>query len=473
MYDVAAFLTLVSAGLALGWLRSTDRALRLMLWGLWGAGIGIAIAARTAWGGFAGAVAAAVALVVVVGLAAADTVAVRRTWPVRAMGVALCVLTSAGAFTRAVRFEQVRDEPLFPDVAYYRQQASRTWNPVAAGDKTPLWSALQAPLVRLYPDEPAVMRVLSCCAGIAVVPLTAVVIGRFLGNAVGVIVAGLCALDTWMIDLCCQGLREETNLILWLLLFATAFRRDGPSRRGWLGAGLLGGLLLLLRNTNLPALIVVLFYAVLMRRWRPWQGAVAVVLPILIVLPFYVNQWRQYGDAFHLEHRDARYYVNGEFGGGRSTPARPVSMPDAVERSRDPYAGDPVSPFAYLFRLRPLRTALHEQVTGVISAMLGFPYGYGPPVEWFGLLCAAGTIGLLVLPVRWMTLFVVASILGMQAHLIAIRMLEQRMILQAYLFWMAGGIYLLCAVVARGVAAWNRGAIEDRVSRESPSDSGR
>ena len=75
-------------------------------------------------------------------------------------------------------------------------------------------------------------------------------------------------------------------------------------------------------------------------------------------------------------------------------------------------------------------------------------------MEWFGLLCAVGTIGLLAVPARWMTLFVVASIAGMPAHLIAIGVLEQRMILQAYPFWLAGGVGLLCAGIARGVAAW-------------------
>lgn len=453
MYDVAAVLTLVLAALALYWLAPTDRMLRLILWGLWGAGIGATIAARNAGGGFAGSVGAAITFAVLVGLAATDALVARRIWPAHAMGVALCVLTATGAFTRAIRFDQLRNEALQPDVVYYRQQAARTWNPFAAGNKTPLWSAMHAPLVRLYPDDPHVMRVLSCCAGIAVVPLLAAVLGRFLGGLVGVLVAGLCAVDTWMIDLCCQGLREETNLILWLLFAAVAFRRDGPSPRGWFGAGVIGGLLLLLRNTNIPALFVLLGYAALTRRWRVWQGAAAIALPLAIVAPFYVNQWRQYGDALHLEHRDARYYVNGEFS-GHEKPSRPVSMPSVAELSRDPYAGEPVSPFDYLFRLRPLKAAIQGQIYGISRAMLGYPYGWGPPIGWFGLVCAAGTIGLLVLPTRWMTLFVLASLLGMQAHLIAIGMIEQRMVLQGYPFWLAGGINLLCAVLGRGLAAW-------------------
>jgi len=455
MYELCAVLILVLAGFALRWLPSPDRGLRLTLWGLWAAGIVATVAARIAWGGFAGSVAAATAFAVLVGLALTDMVVSRRAWPARALGVALCVLTAVSAFTRAVRFDQVRGEPLQPDVVYYRQHAAETANPFAAGNKTPLWSALHAPLVRLYPDEPAVMRILSCCAGIGVVPLIAAVIGRFLGGVVGVVVAGFCALDTWMIDLCCQGLREEPNLILWLLLFAGAFRSDGPSPRGWLAAGLLGGVLALLRNTNWPAMIVILGYAALTRRWQAWQSVLALLLPVAIASPFYVNQWRQYGDAFYLEHRDTRYYVNGEFGGSRNLPAG-VTMPPPEERARNPYAGDPVSPFDYLFRLRPLKAALYGQWYGITRTVLGYSFGWAPPTEWLGLICAAGLAGLRLVPARWMTLFVIASVAGMQAHLIAIGTLEQRMILQAYPFWLAGGINLLCAVVARGVGVWKR-----------------
>ncbi len=462
MDDLVAILILVLTVPVLRWLAPADRLLRTLLWGLWGAGVVGGVVARAAWGGFAGCVAAALAFAVVLGLALVHCLVARREWPARAMGIALCALTVVGGFQRIARFDQLKDEPLLPDVAYYRTQAQRVSSPFAAGNKAPLWPAVTAPLIRLFPDETWPIRAASCCAGIAVIPLMALVLGRFLGNPVGVLVAGVCALDTWMIDLCGQGLREEANLCLWLLFAAAVFGRDGPAGRGWLWAGLLGGGLLLLRNTNVAALFAVIIYAAAVgawrwRRsgagaWRPWQCAAAILMPLILVTPFYVNQWRKTGDAFHLEHRDARFYVNREFGGSR-IPARPVTMPPPEVLEHDPYAGDPVSAFDYVFRLRPPREAVYNQFRGTVVSMLGCGFGWWPP-EWFGILCAVGTLGLLVLPMRWMTILVTASMAGMPAHLISIGMLERRMLLQAYPFWLAGGVALLWAALARGLEAW-------------------
>jgi len=54
---------------------------------------------------------------------------------------------------------------------------------------------------------------------------------------VGVCVAGLCTFDSWLVHLCCEGLRDEFNLILWLAFAVSVFRTDGPRRGDGSGAG--------------------------------------------------------------------------------------------------------------------------------------------------------------------------------------------------------------------------------------------
>ncbi len=460
MYDAVTLLNCLLAGLIVRRLAPRERPRRAAWAGLLFAGGIAVVAVRLLAGAYPACAAATAVFGLLFGLGAVDTLANRRTWPPRAVGVALCVLTAAAAFPRAIRFEQVREDALFPDVVYYRQQAQRTWSPFAAGNKAPLWSALHAPIVRWFPDDPGAMRIPSCLAGIAAVPLTGAVLGRFLGAPVGIVVAGLCAFDTWMIDLSCQGLREDANLILWLLFFRAAFpapkRASPPPRgrdRGWLAAGVTGGLLLLLRNTNLPALTAMLLCMIALRRWRPTERALAVALPLAIVSPFYLNQWRHCGDPFHLERRDARYYCNGEFGAYPTRPLLPVAFPAPEVMDRDPFAGEPVSPLDYLFRMRPPGEALRNQASGVGRAMIGLAFGW-QPVGWFGVLCAAGLAGMLVRPTWWMPLFFLSSVAGMPAHLIAIGRLEQRMLLQAYPFWLAGGVMLLWIILRRGVEAY-------------------
>ena len=450
MYDIATGLTLALAALSTRWLTGPPHSPRWALWGGLGLGGTFVIAARLWLDAYAGMAAAATAFIILVGAGVMHALAVQRRWPAYGMRVALCAVTVAGAVPRTIRFEMVADEALLPDADYYRRQALATANPVAAGTKSPLWPAMNAPIVRLRPDDPAAMRVLSWAAGIGMLPMLAFALGRLLDPVVGVCVAGLCTFDSWLVHLCCEGLRDEFNLILWLAFAVSVFRTDGPRAWGWLWGGLIGGTLLLLRNTNLAALLALWACVAAARRWRWWQTALVGVMPLIIASPFYVNQWRRYGDPFALERRDARFYVNAEFGAGRRTPVRPVPMPTESQRLADPFAGPPVSPFDYLVRVRPWREALGNQFRGLCRILLGLEFGWRPP-GWFGVLCAAGLAGLLVLPARWAPLFVLGSGLGMQAHLAAIGLLEERHILQAYPFWLAGGVSLLVFAARAGL----------------------
>jgi hypothetical protein len=458
MFDTATILILVLGGASLRWLSPVQRGERRVAWTLFALGVAVVLVVRASLGPYEGMILAAAVYLCAVALGLVHILVIRETWPRHAMAIALCTVAATGAFMRALRFEQQAPNALFPDVKYYRAQATRTANPWAAGTKTPLWSALQAPLVRAFPEDPWIMRVLSCLAGIAVVPALGFVIGRALGGPVGVAVAALCALDTWMIDLCTHGLREHFNLLLWCALFAVAFGREGPRPRAWWKAGAVGGVLLMLRNTNFIPLVVLIGYAGLTRKWRAWQAAAGLALAFVIVAPFYVNQWRAYGDPFALEKRDTRYYVNREFG-NRSNPPFPMAPREA--RRRDPFAGQPVSPFAYLVSCRPLSEVVRNQWVGVRRVVSGRAF-QRRPLTWLPLACGAGVIGLLLLPQRWLSLFFFASIVGMQAHLIAIGVLEQRMILQAYPIWLAGGFFLIWIIAKRGFAALsNRHAAQE------------
>ena len=95
------------------------------------------------------------------------------------------------AYLRAYRLDEViqAHRELQPDVEYYRQRALQTANPFAAGHKSPLWSALHAPILRVWPDQNVSMRLPSWWFGVAMIPLCGWVLGRLLHPVAGVIVA--------------------------------------------------------------------------------------------------------------------------------------------------------------------------------------------------------------------------------------------------------------------------------------------
>ena len=97
------------------------------------------------------------------------------------------------------------------------------------------------------------------------------------------------------------GLREELGLCLWMTVFLLLFEVRMVTWRRVVAAGLTGGVLLLLRNLEVVPLMVLMVWAMVSRRWSLGQAVVGVLLPIMIVMPFYVNQWRVHGDPFAME----------------------------------------------------------------------------------------------------------------------------------------------------------------------------
>ena len=364
-----------------------------------------------------------------------------RHWPVHALAVALTIITAVGAYLRADRLREVIDahRPLQTDVVYYHEQALHTANPFAAGHKSPLWPALHAPVLQICPDANISMRVLSWICGIAMLPLVGWSLGRLLHPIAGVLTAGFLATEPWLIDLCCEGLREEAGVCVWMVVLFLLFRPN-PSSQSPYWAALAGGVLLLLRNISIVPLLVLSVWAIWHQRWRRMQALTILLGPLLIVSPFYIDQYRVYGDAFAMEKRDARYHANGEFG---LSPPASLPMPSTQESARDPFAGPPLSPLAYLLRYHTFREFASNQIIGVAKVVIGAPFTFLFDT-WWRLLCAAGVIASLAVPrARFIGLFVIFGVLGISAHLLVLGRLELRLLLPVIVIWTAAGYWLL------------------------------
>lgn len=413
---------------------------------------------------------AAACLLVGVALTVGRELLTARAWPAGAFVAAVAVVTAAGAYLRADRLDAIVNSPDRPalqaDVIYYRQQALKTANPFAAGEKSPLWPALNAPLVRCMADTDLAMRLPSWVFGILMIPAIALAIGRRFEPVVGIIVAGTLAIDAWPIDLCTEGLREELGVCLWMTTFILLFEPRKFSWRRTLTAGAVGGALLLLRNTDAPVLMVLIAYGLIRARTPLPRTLVGILLPLVMVAPFYVNQYRAHGDPFYLEKRDARYHANMEFRGRPTPPGMP--MPTDEEYARDYYAGEPLSPAAYLFRYHTPREIAAGQWTGLRRVVAGESF---PNVSaWLGLVCAAGLIAtLLRAEQRFAGLFVAGSVLGIRAHLIATGpSFEARHLLTVMVIWLAAGWWLIVMGARAGLPYLL--TTEPRRARTKPPD---
>jgi len=425
-------------------------------WGIWGGIVLVVIIIRIAVGTLPALDMASAAMLVLLALAVGRELLVYRRWPVGMFVAAIAVVTAVGVYLRADRFDLVihsAERQLQPDVRYYQQQAAVTANPFAAGWKSPLWPALHAPLLRIMEDRDLAMRLWSWGFGVMMIPLVAVAVGRLFEPVVGIIVAGMLAADPWLIDLCCEGLREEFGLCLWMLVLLLLF---GVTDIGWkriVTMGIMAGVLLLLRNIALVPLLVMIMYAAINRRWSYKQAVVGLLLPIVLVSPFYINQWCVHGDPFAMEKRDARYHANLEF--DEVTAPEGLTMPTAQQRKGDLYVGEPISPLAYLLRYRTLRDFIEKQWQGIKRTFLGDPFDYQASL-WLRLSCAVGLIAtLLTRQQRFAFLFVFFSIAGIRAHLLAVNQLDERLLIPVWVIWLASGWSLIAWAVRTGLRQWH------------------
>src|SRR5690606_17704124 len=130
-----------------------------------------------------------------------------------------------------------------------------------------------------------------------------------------------------------------------------------------------------------------------------------------------------------------------------------LSMPTTQQHRQDLYAGEPLSPLAYLFKYHSLADVLRRQWLGVSRIVTGQPFtAFAEP--WFGLVGAAAVIASLVVRrARFVGLFILAASAGITAHLMTVHPLELRLLLPILVLWLGGAWWLIVAVVQAGLAA--------------------
>ncbi|MGQ9649440.1 MAG: glycosyltransferase family 39 protein [Phycisphaerae bacterium] len=393
-----------------------------------------------------------VGMVVLVGLLAGYWLTIRREWPQGMVVLALASVTAGGTFWRQDVMEQAWAKPLQPDVRHFQQQAQRTFNPYAAGLKSPLWSAMHAPLLRLAANPDHAMRFWSWIFGVAMLPIVGLVIGRLFDPVVGVVVAGSLAADPYLASLCCEGLREEMGLCLWMAVLFLLFDGSGRSWKRVILAGATGGVLIWLRNVEVVPLTALLAWVAISRRWTLLQAAAGLFLSLLVVLPFYVNQYRTFGNALAMEQRETRGLVNLEFL-GQSVPAD-VPMPTAEQVAKDPFAGEPVPPAKYLLGMRTPSDLVSRQLRGLYHVLAGrsFEYGYS---RWTALACAAGLVATVLSGRhRFVIVLVLFSLLGIRAHMVSLGHVDLRLLLPVMVMWLTAGTWFVALLVRLGGQRW-------------------
>jgi len=319
----------------------------------------------------------------------------------RAFWISLAILFILATVPRIAAYNAARERPLEPDAAAFSKIASRDSGFYSPSLREPFFIALHKLAFAVFGRGPQTIRLQTMVFSILLVALVFLVSWRLLEYHFARMAPALVlAVTPYMSFSATRGLRLELFLFLTFVLAAVLFLKSGkiPWWR-WAAAGVVSAMLILTRQAAIP-MVVVILAAAFIKQMKPASvkrvvagAAVAAGLVLLLTVPFFVSQAREYGDPFYISKRDATFWKNQEF---RDRPGYPSS----AEVSADPYKPPLVSPMHYMFGMHSIGEVAARMVKGLCKSF-AFYYRHALLYLWPLLLLAVPGVILLLARGKW------------------------------------------------------------------------
>ncbi len=293
-------------------------------------------------------------------------------WPPVVRGVVLAVLIPSlvlGTWYRIQAYLVAQEQPLDPDQVGYHQLAREMGHPYQSGYREPLQIVLVKVALVLLGDRPSSVLIPTLAASVVLIVVTFLFGRAVFGLAVGLAGSALVAYNHFLISSGAKGYRMELFGVLVLVYVYVLFVAGGwrPWRRLLL-AGVVGGLLLLLRITTLSLLVPALALWV----WREWRrvgggrrlvvcAALSLAIGLAMLAPYLVECWRESGRPLWAIDCHAQFWTEAEAG---------------LHLEGFPHEHVSISVFAYLFAEGRWARSLWRFVQGYWVAVRMLPW-YG------------------------------------------------------------------------------------------------
>lgn len=283
--------------------------------------------------------------------------------------------TLLGLTLRLDSLDMLRGEPLDPDAQTYQAQA-------AGGGLLAFWDGqVWAPawiyLLRLwffvFGVGDSTQRGLTLVLSLVAIAGTFALSLRLFGRAAAAVAALLVALSPMLAFSAARGLREEVLVLeVLVLLWLLAEVKSDPRPAEAIAAGATVGLAGLTRMEMLVpfALSVAVGW---LKPFRPRALLLAGSAAALLLLPHLVAVSRAHGDPLHWSKVFTRAWINHEYELGymdddtfrRSAPG-PEPLPTKEEIRKNLYAGPPLSPVDWYFKVNTPRESLERTIVGTV-----------------------------------------------------------------------------------------------------------
>jgi len=277
----------------------------------------------------------------------------------------LALIVCFALSTRLISLIHHRAEPVSLDTEFYFHIAETLRSPFATHAREPFFIWVSWAVIKLFSPEPVWLRVISYVFGIIAVWFTYYVGKRIFNSFIGLSAALLMATNPSLSYMSIRGLRFELQLLVFSGLTACLFlmKKKHPFRSALIYGGL-GAVSLLSSLTFLVHYIVIGIIIAVKNKWT-WHALIAVIIPLVFILPYLSYCKREFGDPFYALNIHSTYYRNLEFAGEDG-------FISAEDFSKNPYGGERVSYFRYVFGLHTVPEVIRTSIKGFISVYFGY-----------------------------------------------------------------------------------------------------
>ena len=382
-------------------------------------------------------------------------------------GAALAILIPTlvlGTWYRVEAYLVAREKPLEADVQNFYEIARAMHHPYQSRHREPMQILLVKGSLMLFGDRPGSVLLPTLVSSVLLIAATFLFGRAVFSLPVGLVGAVLVAFNHHLIASGARGYREELFGLLVLLFTYVLFVPQGwRVRRRLLLAGVVGGLLLLVRITSATLLVPALGLWAWRegrqsgRRWLPfaWAGAVF-LLGLALLAPYLVECWRVFGRPLVAIDAHAQWWAEAESGHLAKSP------PEATT----------ISVFEYLFAPGHILRTLARAVRGywVVARLLPW-YGNWLLLAPFALAGAVMTAARRERYLLWVAFWVLLPFTVVMPLGGDVRFFMY--LYPFYALWSAVGFYpfafgVLYYVSGGKVQGWVGGA--EAAAREVPTD---
>lgn len=275
------------------------------------------------------------ALIVSIALFAAGYPWKARNLPNQAIVWTVMALFTLALVLRVEKIPNVKDQALQNDAKSYMELSQTMRHPYDTGRREPLLvyvnlalSYLVSPPSDLTKENYLPIRYVTVALSCVAVVLIYLFGVRFFSHQTGFIAALIAATDKALIYRSLQGLRLEIIIILSLLAVWLTLQVSRKERKT-LSAIIMGfvyGLLLLTRTSFLPFTAFLLGWGWLTKTKTFTQCAIAGMVCTIMMLPYYIHCWQEFGDPFYDSAYVAEWYYKAALNDHDMELSEPLTM---------------------------------------------------------------------------------------------------------------------------------------------------